>query len=602
MSRHNFMLDDDAMGKVYDTKLYKRLFQFAKPYSLLIVLSLILLLFATVSELFVPILTKIMVDRFIIAEIQLLLDARFNGLVSFSIIFLCLLFVFSLIRYAQINLMFYVSQKILVDIREKLFVHLKKLSLSFFQKQPVGRLVTRVINDIEVLNEFFTAGLVGILADVFVLLGIVIFMLVLNWKLALVSYTIIPLLFLVSSVFRKIIRPVYRDLRKILAKINAFFAENISGMKIVQIFNRQKKHTKDFDEQVDQYFEKSMKSVKVYSVFFPFVNALSAFALGLVLWFGGIQHFKDVLTLGTLIAFTSYVQRFFRPIRDLSQKYNILQNSMASSERIFKLLDMDDKIVETKFPEKMGNVLGKIEFKNVWFAYNEGEWVLKDVSFIVNPGEKIALVGATGSGKTTIAMLIDRFFDIQKGQILLDGKDIKQIPKAELRKTIAIVLQDVFLFSGTIKDNIKLWNKKISDADVTKAAEVTNVSKFIGKFKNGINEIVKEGGANMSTGQKQLISFARALAYSPTILILDEATSNIDSETESLIQDALEKLTQERTSLIIAHRLSTIQNVDRIIVLHKGKIVEKGNHQQLLSQKGIYWKLYQLQWNQQKTN
>ncbi len=602
MSKHHFMLDDDAMGKVYDAKLYKRLFLFAKPYFLLIVVSLILLLFATVSELFVPILTKIMVDRFIKAEIQLLLDARFNGLVSFSIIFFCLLFLFSLIRYAQINLMFYVSQRILVDIREKLFVHLKKLSLSFFQKQPVGRLVTRVINDIEVLNEFFTAGLVGVLADVFVLLGIVIFMLVLNWKLALVSYTIIPILFFVSAIFRKFIRPVYRDLRKILAKINAFFAENISGMKIVQIFNRQKKHTKQFDKEVDQYFEKSMKSVKVYSVFFPFVNALSAFALGLVLWFGGIQHFKDVLTLGTLIAFTSYVQRFFRPIRDLSQKYNILQNSMASSERIFKLLDMDDKIVETELPEKLENVLGKIEFKNVWFAYNEDQWVLKDVSFIVNPGEKIALVGATGSGKTTIAMLIDRFFDIQKGTILLDGKDIKQISKTELRKTIAIVLQDVFLFSGTIKDNIKLWNKKISDADVTKAAEITNVSKFISKFKNGINEIIKEGGANMSTGQKQLISFARALAYSPNILILDEATSNIDSETEYLIQDALEKLTQERTSLIIAHRLSTIQNVDRIIVLHKGKIIEKGNHQHLLSKKGIYWKLYQLQWNQQKAN
>ncbi|MCK4667094.1 ATP-binding cassette domain-containing protein, partial [Candidatus Dependentiae bacterium] len=449
MSKHHFMLDDDAMGKVYDAKLYKRLFLFAKPYFLLIVVSLILLLFATVSELFVPILTKIMVDRFIKAEIQLLLDARFNGLVSFSIIFFCLLFLFSLIRYAQINLMFYVSQRILVDIREKLFVHLKKLSLSFFQKQPVGRLVTRVINDIEVLNEFFTAGLVGVLADVFVLLGIVIFMLVLNWKLALVSYTIIPILFFVSAIFRKFIRPVYRDLRKILAKINAFFAENISGMKIVQIFNRQKKHTKQFDKEVDQYFEKSMKSVKVYSVFFPFVNALSAFALGLVLWFGGIQHFKDVLTLGTLIAFTSYVQRFFRPIRDLSQKYNILQNSMASSERIFKLLDMDDKIVETELPEKLENVLGKIEFKNVWFAYNEDQWVLKDVSFIVNPGEKIALVGATGSGKTTIAMLIDRFFDIQKGTILLDGKDIKQISKTELRKTIAIVLQDVFLFSGT---------------------------------------------------------------------------------------------------------------------------------------------------------
>ncbi len=602
MSRHQFMLDDEAMGKVYDSKLYQRLFQFAKPYFLLIVISLILLLFATVLELFVPILTKIMVDRFIISEIQLVLEARFNGLVSFSIIFLCLLFVFSLIRYAQINLMFYVSQKILVDIREELFIHLKKLSLSFFQKQPVGRLVTRVINDIEVLNEFFTAGLVGILADVFVLIGIVIFMLVLNWKLALVSYTIVPILFLVSALFRKAIRPVYRDIRKILAKINAFFAENISGMKIVQIFNRQNKHTKQFDEQVDQYFNKNMKSVKVYSVFFPFVNALSAFALGLVLWFGGIQHFKDAITLGVLIAFTSYVQRFFRPIRDLSQKYNILQNSMASSERIFKLLDTDDKIVETEFQEKLGKVAGKIEFKNVWFAYNEDEWVLKDVSFIINPGEKIALVGATGSGKTTVAMLIDRFFDIQKGTILLDGKDIKQIPKTKLRKTIAIVLQDVFLFSGTIKDNIQLWDKNISDADVKQAADITNVSKFINKFKNGINEIVKEGGANMSTGQKQLISFARALAYLPKILILDEATSNIDSETENLIQDALEKLTQERTSLIIAHRLSTIQNVDRIIVLHKGKIVEKGNHQNLLSQKGIYWKLYQLQWNQQKTS
>ncbi|MDD3627136.1 MAG: ABC transporter ATP-binding protein, partial [bacterium] len=328
-------------------------------------------------------------------------------------------------------------------------------------------------------------------------------------------------------------------------------------------------------------------------------DCLSALALAIVLWYGGLQHFKDIITLGTLVAFNSYVQRFFRPIRDLSQKYNILQNSMASSERIFKLLDESDVIPEIEKPVELKKINGEIEFKNVSFYYKENEWVLNDISFKMNPGEKVALVGATGSGKTTIAMLIARFYDIQKGNIFIDGYDIKTIKKSSLRKKLAIVLQDVFLFSGTIRENIKLWDNSITDEKIIRAASIANVDKFITKFKKGFDEMVMEGGTNLSTGQKQLISFARALAYSPEILILDEATSNIDSETEFLIQDALEKLTKNRTSLIIAHRLSTIQNVDRIIVLHKGRIVEEGTHKELLVKKGIYWKLYQLQWNQQ---
>ncbi|HDS08693.1 MAG TPA: ABC transporter ATP-binding protein [Firmicutes bacterium] len=593
------MQDDDTLGKAYDAKLYKRLFAYTKPYFKYVALALLLLLIATLSELVVPIVTKMMIDRFIKSEIPLMESMRISGLINFSMLFLGIILLFSIIRYGQVNLMFYVSQKVLFDLREELYNHLKKLSMNFFQKQPVGRLVTRITNDIEVLNEFFTAGVVGFLADIFVLVGIVIFMLLLNWKLALVSFVIIPLILLVSIVFRKVIRPVYREVRRIHAKINAYFAENLAGMKIVQMFNREEKHITEFDSQIDEFLKNNMRSVRVFSVFFPVIDSLSALALAIVLWYGGLQHFNDLITLGTLVAFNSYVQRFFRPIRDLSQKYNILQNSMASSERIFKLLDESDVILEQENSVEIKDVNGEIEFKNVSFYYKEDEWVLNDISFKINPGEKVALVGATGSGKTTIAMLIARFYDIQKGNIYLDGKDIKSLKKSTLRRNLAIVLQDVFLFSGTIRDNIKLWDESISEERIMQAASIANVDKFISKFKKGFDEMIMEGGANLSTGQKQLISFARALAYSPEILILDEATSNIDSETEYLIQDALEKLTKNRTSLIIAHRLSTIQNVDRIIVLHKGRIVEEGSHRELLKKKGVYWKLYQLQWNQQ---
>lgn len=596
--RLHYIADDEILGKVYDSKLYKRLLKYAKPYIVLVILSLLMLLIATLSELIIPIISKLMIDRFIKSEIPMMDDIRMIGLGRFSLIFFGILLSFSIIRYIQINLMFYVSQKILYDLRKELYAHVKKLSITFFEKQPVGRLVTRLTNDIEVLNQFFTDGLVGVLADLFVLVGIIVFMLLLDWRLALASFVIIPLLLTATIIFRKIVRPIYRKIRKVLARINAYFAENISGIKVVQMFNREEKHIREFDNLVDKLFETNMKSVKVYAVFFPVVDALSALALAMVLWVGGIQHFNDIITLGTLVAFTSYVKRFFRPIRNLSQKYNILQSSMASSERIFKLLDADDKIPQADNPVILKDINGKIEFKDVSFYYNEDEWVLKNISFTIEPGEKVALVGATGSGKTTIAMLMARFYDIQKGQILIDGKDIKKISKDSLREHLAMVLQDVFLFSGSIKNNIKLWSKEIDDKTVEQAAKIANVDKFISKFSKGYEEPVKEGGANLSTGQKQLISFARALAYSPKILILDEATSNIDSQTEYLIQDALEKLTEDRTSLIIAHRLSTIQNVDRIIVLHKGEIVEEGSHKELLDKQGIYWKLYKLQWNQ----
>lgn len=470
--------------------------------------------------------------------------------------------------------------------------------MGFFDKTPVGRLVTRVTNDTETLNEMYTSVLVNLFKDVFMLAGIIIVMFKMNWRLALVTFTVIPLIVAATVVFRIKARDAYREVRTRLARINATLSENISGMKVIQIFNREAKQYEEFDEINRAYYNASMRELKVYAVFRPVMDFLASFALSVLIWYGGGSVLRGNLEFGVLFAFVNYINTFFQPISDLTEKYNILQSAMASSERIFQLLDTKPAIVNAENPVRVKKLRGEIEFKNVWFAYNEGEWVLKDVSFKIEPGETVAFVGATGAGKTSIMSLINRFYDIQKGEILIDGINIKDIALEDLRSNIGMVLQDVFLFTGDVASNIRLNNEGITDDRIREIAEYVNAAKFIESLDGGYYAEVKERGATLSTGQRQLLAFARALAFDPSILVLDEATSNIDTETEQLIQDALLKLIKGRTTIVVAHRLSTIQHADKIIVLHKGRVREIGNHQELLAKRGIYYDLYRLQYKE----
>jgi ATP-binding cassette subfamily B multidrug efflux pump len=491
------------------------------------------------------------------------------------------------------------GQKIMFDLRMQIFRHFQKMDVAFFDKNPVGRLMTRVTTDVDALNELFTAGVISIFGDICTLSGIVVTLFLLNFKLALAMFSVLPLLFLVTFLFKIKVRDSYRRVRTAIARINAFLQENITGTAVVQIFSQEKKQYRRFTKINREYLNANLQSIFYYAIFYPILELIGAFAVGLIIWYGGLQVFAGSLTLGALVAFVQYSDRFFRPISDLSEKYTILQSAMASSERIFKLLDTAPTIVSPKEDKVTDTLAGSVEFHNVTFSYNPGETILHDISFKVKPGEKIALVGATGAGKSTIIGLLSRFYDVESGKIMVDGRDIKDFDLQRLRQSIGIVLQDVFLFSGSIADNIRLNNEDISQEQVRWAAETVNASRFIKDLKNGYDTSVGERGSSLSVGQKQLLAFARALAYNPKILILDEATSSIDTETEILIRDALEKLLAGRTAIIIAHRLSTVQKADRIIVLHRGRIREIGNHQELLHLKGIYWKLYQLQYKDQ---
>jgi ABC-type multidrug transport system fused ATPase/permease subunit len=484
------------------------------------------------------------------------------------------------------------------DLRMKVFSHLQRLSLTFFDKNPVGRLVTRATNDVETLNEMFTSVLLTFFKDVFLILGIVLVLLRTNWRLALVSFTVLPLIAYATYYFSRKVRDAFRLVRVKIAKLNATLQENFSGMRVVQIFRREYENLRRFKGINHEVFQAHMQQIRVYAVFMPLVEIVSSAAIALIIWYGGGQVVRETLSLGALVAFLSYMQMFFRPIRDLTQKYNIMQSAMASSERIFMLLDNRESVPDPGAPFKGNGFRGEIEFVNVWFAYKGEDWVLKDVSFRVRPGEKVAIVGATGAGKTSIINLLERFYDVQKGQVLLDGRDVRTLAKSDLRTKIGLVMQDVFLFAGDIRGNIRLGNDDISDDDLERMASHVNAHPFIERLPNGYDEPVKERGATLSVGQRQLLAFARALAFDPKVLVLDEATSSIDTETERLIQDALLKLLQGRTSIVIAHRLSTIQHVDRIIVLHKGQIVEEGSHSELLKKKGFYYRLYKLQYQQ----
>ena len=521
-----------------------------------------------------------------------------SGIKQISLWFLATITLGFIFNYIQVYILYYTGQKIIYNMRKEIFTHLQKLSLSFFDKNPVGRLVTRVTNDIENLNEMYTGVLVNLFKDVFLLIGIIAVMLKMNYKLALVSFTVMPLIIIAAAIFRIKAREAYRLVRVKLAKINATLSENISGMRIIQIFKKEDFKYREFEDINQEHRGASMKELLVFAIFRPSMDLIYSLALALLIWYGGARVLGGALTFGVLFAFINYIDSFFKPIMDLTEKFNILQSAMASSERVFLLLDEEEGIKNIEDPIKLGKINGEIEFKNVWFAYKDENWVLRDVSFKIKPGETAAFVGATGAGKTSIISLISRLYDIQKGEILIDGKNIKEIDKYELRKQVGTVLQDVFLFTGDIKGNIRLNAPDISEETVKEVAKYVNADRFIERLPNGYNEEVMERGATLSSGQRQLLAFARALAFDPSILVLDEATSNIDTETEILIQDAINKVIRNRTTIVIAHRLSTIQHADNIIVLHKGKVREIGNHQNLLEKKGMYYDLYLLQYKE----
>jgi ATP-binding cassette, subfamily B, multidrug efflux pump len=530
------------------------------------------------------------------ADLKSLRKDDANGILATTIYLFIISLCIFVIGYVQVYLLSYTGQKIVFDIRQKLFSHVEGLSLSFFDKNPVGRLVTRLTNDVDALNEMYTGVLVYLFKDFFLIFGVLIAMFIMNFKLGLITLAVVPFLIIAALIFKKHDRNAYRDVRVKIARINSSLSENISGMKTVQIYAKEDKKLKEFSNINKSYLDSSLKQIKVYAIFRPAIDFLAALTMAALLWFGGVKVLNMEIGFGMLFAFISYLQYFFQPIYDLTEKYDILQSAMASSERIFMLMDNNERIVDSEKPVKVETLVGEIEFKNVWFAYVPGEWVLKDVSFKIKPGEKVAFVGATGAGKTSIISLISRFYDIQKGEILIDGINIKDMDIDNLRGNIATVLQDVFLFTGDIKQNIRLKNDDITDEEIINACKYVNADKFIEKLPEGYSAPVNERGSTFSQGERQLIAFARAIAFNPPILVLDEATSNIDTETEALIQDALGKISKDRTTIVVAHRLSTIKNSNKIIVLHKGKLREMGTHEELLNLKGLYYNLYQLQY------
>ncbi len=590
------MQEEEILGKAYDSRLMRRLITYLRPYKKFVALAFVLILFQSVLETLFPLLTKMAIDDYIAV-------GNMAGLALIAAAFAGLLVVKFLAETVQTLTLQNTGQGILFDMRMQVFGHLQSLSPSFYDRNPVGRLITRVITDVDVLNELFSAGIVSIFGDIFTLLGITIAILLLDWDLGLVTLSVVPLIGLTTAVFRYKARDSYRRVRTAIARINAFLQEHITGMSVVQLYNRERKSQRKFESINDTHFRANLDAIVAYAWFYPAIELLGAMAIALVIWYGGGKVLAGTATLGALVAFIQYSQRFFMPIADMSEKYNILQSAMASSERLFKLLDTPPAIVnDPKAIRPAERATGDIEFRNVWFAYNpsgKDEWVLRDVSFHVSPGESIAIVGHTGAGKTTTASLLTRFYDIQKGQILLDGRDIASLDIAYLRSSFGVVLQDVFLFSGTMESNIRLGSP-ISRERVAAAAEDVNLAPFLKTLPLGLDHPVNERGSSLSAGQRQLLAFARAFAHDPQILILDEATSSVDTETEIQIRAAIERLMAGRTSIIIAHRLSTIQKCDKIIVMHKGRVRESGTHQQLLAERGLYYKLYQLQYKDQE--
>jgi ATP-binding cassette subfamily B multidrug efflux pump len=637
--------EEEVLGKAYDSRLMARLLKYLRPYRWQVAIALVSIILKAFADVLGPYLTKVAIDRYLAPREAAtatssgiwswLSQNAITGIAQLAGIYVGLLVFSFLLEFLQTYFMQWTGQKVMFDLRRQIFRHLQRLHVAFFDKNPVGRLVTRVTTDVDALNEMFTSGVVSIVEDIFVLAGILGVMLCMNWKLALITFAVLPFIVVATKIFRDKVRDSYRRIRVAIARINSYLQEHVSGMVVLQLFNRERKAYTRFSEINRGHMEAYKDAILAYSLYYPAIDVLSSIAIACVIWFGGAGVMRNISVtsvavsfnwktlvdfrlvrgaaeLGVLVAFIQYALRFFRPIMDFSEKYNILQSAMAASERIFKLLDTPVEVVSpavTKRPEGPG----RIEFDHVWFAYREApegpatsdsspDWVLRDVTFAIEPGETVAIVGHTGAGKTTLISLLLRFYDVQKGAVRIDGVDVKDMDLADLRGRFGVVLQDPFLFSGTIGGNIRLGTKRIQDADIEQAAEDVNLADFIRALPKGFDEEVRERGSTLSTGQKQLISFARALAHEPKILILDEATSSVDTETEFRVRDALNRMVEGRTSLIIAHRLSTVQRADKIIVMHKGQVREMGTHQQLLAQRGIYFKLYQLQYKDQELN
>jgi ATP-binding cassette subfamily B protein len=586
--------EKELTGRAFDRKTALRLFRFIRPYWYLLALTIFLLLLTAGLQIVGPFLIKLAIDNYIT-------PGQFEGLSYIVLLYgLAILFEF-VIRYFQGYYTEYLGQKIMYDMRMEIFSHIQKLPMSYFDKNPVGRVMTRVTTDVQSLNEMLSSGIVTLFGDLFMVLGIMGIMLALNWQLSLVTFSVLIFLAIATFIFRSKVRVTFRIIRTKISNINSFLQEAISGIVTTKLFSRESQNNEEFKDLNNQYLVEYLRTILYYAVFFPVVILISTVAVALVIWYGGGQVIRNLLTLGTLVAFLQYVEKFFHPISDLSEKFGILQEAIAASERIFNLLDLKPAITSPTDPVHVERVKGNIKFNNVWFAYNKDNYVLKDVSFELKTGQSIAFVGATGSGKTSIINLLNRFYDIQKGEILLDNIDIKKFDLQDLRKHIGVVMQDVFLFSGNILENIRLGNKDISLEQVIEASKYVNAHKFITGLPGQYDFEVKERGQILSVGQRQLIAFARALVFNPEVLlVLDEATSSIDSEIEALIQDALSRIMKDRTTIVIAHRLSTIKNVDKIIVLSHGEIVERGTHSQLLKAKGIYHKLYKYQYQLQK--
>jgi ATP-binding cassette, subfamily B, multidrug efflux pump len=651
--------EEEVLGKAYDSRLMRRLLTYLRPYRWQVAVAMVSIILKSFADVLGPYLVKVAVDRYLAPTKgstsglwNWLSSKPLTGMAQISTIYFGLLIFTFVLEFLQTYYMQWTGQQIMFDLRSQIFRHLQRMHVAFYDKNPVGRLVTRVTTDVDALNEMFTSGVVSIFEDLFVLAGILGIMLCMNWKLALITFAVLPFIVFATKIFRDKVRDSYRRIRTAIARINSYLQEHVSGMVVLQLFNRERRAYNRFVEINRSHMDAFKDAILAYSVYYPIVDLFSSVAIASVIWWGGqdvirrisvttfeftrhplgLHPVAAVASLGVLIAFTQYAMRFFRPIMDFSEKYNILQSAMAASERIFKMLDTPVDVVSPAVTKKPTGP-GRIEFDHVWFAYREvpeenkdrvepgasavppkrseaawgnghaesqPDWVLRDVTFAIEPGETVAVVGHTGAGKTTLISLLLRFYDVQKGAVKIDGVDVREMDLAGLRARFGVVLQDPFLFTGTIGGNIRLGTQRIEDAHIQQAAEDVNLGEFIRALPHGFDEEVRERGSTLSTGQKQLISFARALAHEPKILILDEATSSVDTETEFKVRDALARMVEGRTSLIIAHRLSTIQRADKIIVMHKGQLREMGTHQELLANRGIYYKLYQLQYKDQE--
>jgi len=586
-------MNEDIVGKAYDSRLMKRLLVYLRPHVAVVSIAFLTIVGGALVDLAQPWLTQQAIDRYITT-------GNLGGLLRLTMLFLALLLFGFACDYFQTFILQTTGQRIMHTLRMQVYGHLQRLDLKFFDRNPVGRLMTRVTSDVDALNDLFASGVVTVFGDVLTLTGIMIAMLVMSWRLALVAFVVLPGIAWVTAWFRRNAREAYREIRNLIARLNAFLQEHITGISTVQLFAEEPRTFQKFDVINARHRDVNIASIFFYAVFYPAIEILAALSGALIIWIGGWWSQEGIVSVGVLVAFLQYSRRFFQPISDLSEKFNILQAAMVASERIFALLDTPVEIMTPAAPARRpAGARGRIEFDHVWFAYEGDRFVLRDVSFVVEPGQRLGVVGATGSGKTTLVSLLLRFYEVNRGRILIDGVDIRTMDLADVRGMIGLVLQDVHMFSGTIASNIRLGRADIDDATVRRAAAAVHAAPFIEALPGGYDAPVVERGATLSTGQKQLLAFARALAFEPSVLVLDEATSNIDTATEALIEDALKVLMAGRTTLAIAHRLSTIQDMDRILVLHKGELRESGTHQELLARRGLYHRLYQLQFRDQ---